>query len=58
VEFWGLLDSNHPDYWESFKWKVDQYEKHRVKFIPLLNEDLPKLDTIFGAKLRQTLGTK
>jgi len=29
-----------------------------VKFIPLLNEDLPKLDTIFGAKLRQTLGTK
>ncbi len=55
VEFWGLLDRNHPDYWESFKWKVDQYEKHRVKFIPLLNEDLPKLDTVFGVKLRQAI---
>ncbi len=50
IEFWGMLE--RPDYFETFKWKVDMYHKHHINFIALNPEDLPNLEERFGPKLR------
>lgn len=50
VEFWGMLDK--PNYFQTFKWKVDMYRKHHINFIALNPEDLPNLDERFGPKLQ------
>jgi len=46
VEFWGMLES--PGYFESFKWKVNRCNKHRINFIALNSEDLPDIRRRFG----------
>ncbi len=58
IEFWGMLDDHNPEYWKSFRWKVDQYRKHKIRFIPLRSEDLPNLEKVFEIKLQQVLGTR
>ena len=58
IEFWGLLDGNNPQYWKSFEWKTERYQKHKVKFIPLRNEDLPDLANVLPIKLQQALRSK
>ncbi len=58
IEFWGMLDGNNPQYWKSFEWKTDKYQKHKVKFIPLRNEDLPDLANVFHIKLQQAIRSK
>lgn len=58
IEFWGMLNNSNPQYWQSFRWKTNKYQEHKVKFIPLRNEDLPELETIFPTKLQQAMNTK
>jgi len=58
IEFWGMLNGNNPQYWKSFEWKTDKYQRHKVKFIPLLNEDLPDLANVFPIKLQQAIRSK
>ena len=53
VEYWGMLDD--PMYFRSFKWKVGQYRKSKVRLIPLQQSDLADLHNRFHSKLEQIL---
>ncbi len=53
VEFWGLLEDSN--YFHSFKWKVEKYNTHKIRFIALQSEDLPVLERNFEAKLKIAL---
>jgi hypothetical protein len=55
VEFWGLLEDSN--YFNAFKWKVEKYNSHKIRFIPLRLEDLPVLEKNFETKLKTVLGT-
>jgi hypothetical protein len=57
VEFWGMLNQKNPQYWKSFRWKVEMYEKFQIKFLPLVPEDLPYLKKVFRDKLLATLSS-
>lgn len=49
VEFFGKLDT--PEYKERFERKIRHYKENGVRFMSLLPEDLPNLDSIFFLKL-------
>jgi hypothetical protein len=53
VEFWGMLERS--SYFDSFKWKVEMYNKHRINFIALNLEDLPDLTKRFEIKLQYAI---
>ena len=55
IEFWGILED--PNYYHSFKWKVEKYKAHNIRFIALQLEDLPALEKNFEIKLKTALGT-
>ena len=55
IEFWGMLEDSH--YFHSFKWKVEKYKAHKIRFIALQREDLPVLEKNFETKLKTALGT-
>jgi DNA helicase IV len=58
IEYCGETGLPESKYWKEIGWKVDQYRFHKIRFIPIFPEDLSRLDSVFGMKIRETVRRK
>ena len=61
IEYWGMVDvpdkRKREEYIRAMKWKMAQYRKHHIKFISLYPSSLRNLDSVFGTKFKEAVGS-